>query len=63
MTLDHEDGGGTRLRRKRRPMPPGRLAALFAVFVALLVYQRDFVTLALAGLGLILYGMVTRPRD
>jgi hypothetical protein len=44
-------------------MPPGRLAALFAIFVALLVYQRDYVLLALAGLGLIAYGFLTRHRD
>lgn len=50
-------------RRPRRPMPPGRLAALFAIFVALLVYQRDYILLALAGLGLIAYGFLTRHRD
>ncbi|MDQ7830760.1 MAG: hypothetical protein RDU30_03425 [Desulfovibrionaceae bacterium] len=50
-------------RRSRGPMPPGRLAALFVMFLALLIYQRDYLLLALAGLGLIVYGILTRRRD
>jgi hypothetical protein len=50
-------------RRSRGPMPPGRLLALFVMFLALLIYQRDYILLALAGLGLIVYGILTRRRD
>jgi hypothetical protein len=44
-------------------MPPGRLAALFVMFLALLIYQRDYILLALSGVGLIIYGFLTRHRD
>jgi hypothetical protein len=59
---DDRPQGRYSLRRARRPMPPGRLAAMFALFVALLIYQRQYVMLALAGLGLILYGYLTRRK-
>jgi len=63
MSLRERLGGLFRGRRPRRPMPPGRLAALFVMFLALLIYQRDYILLALAGLGLILYGYLSRNRD
>ncbi len=56
-------GGLFRGRRSRGPMPPGRLAALFVMFLALLIYQRDYILMALAGLGLVFYGYLTRGRD
>ncbi|MFZ5811107.1 MAG: hypothetical protein ACOY4F_03600 [Thermodesulfobacteriota bacterium] len=43
-------------------MPPVRLGILFALFLALLVYQRDYLLLVVAGLGLILYGFLARRR-
>jgi prepilin signal peptidase PulO-like enzyme (type II secretory pathway) len=50
----------SRLARRRGPIPPARLGILFAVFLAILIYQRDYVLLALAGLGLIVYGFLIR---
>lgn len=48
--------------RRRGPLPPVRLGILFALFLALLVYQRDYLLLVVAGLGLILYGFLARRR-
>ncbi|WP_276512655.1 hypothetical protein [Desulfolutivibrio sulfoxidireducens] len=41
-------------------MPPARLGIVFVVFLAVLIYQRDYVLLVLAGMGLIVYGLLTR---
>lgn len=56
-------GGLFQGRRPRRHMPAGRLAALFVMFLALLIYQRDYILLGLSGVGLVLYGFLTRRRD
>ncbi|QLA17720.1 hypothetical protein [Desulfolutivibrio sulfoxidireducens] len=50
----------SRLGRRRGPMPPARLGIVFVVFLAVLIYQRDYVLLVLAGMGLIVYGLLTR---
>ncbi len=50
----------SRFGKRRGPLPPARLGILFALFLALLVYQRDYILLILAGLGLILYGFLAR---